>query len=132
MKNNSIKHDKIFEKYVKHSFSHFHLKLFIIEIKLRLKDKFENFEWVLEEDLKKKPSSVLMKKNSDGGFLKGLFVLTLIVSFISLFVYSDVQTENVSDHEKAIKAVNEGEILPLNEILKKLMKIFMEGSYLLT
>ena len=64
------------------------------------------------------------EKNSDGGFLKGLFVLTLIVSFISLFVCSDVQTENISDHEKAIKAVNEGEILPLNEILKKITENF--------
>ncbi len=59
---NSIKYKHTFGKYVKHKFSHFHLKLFIIEIKLKSKKKFANFEWVLNEDILNKPSSALMKK----------------------------------------------------------------------
>ena len=35
-----------------------------------------------------------------------------------------IYSETINDHEKAIKAVNEGEILPLNEILTKITKNF--------
>ena len=59
---NSIPHNHVFGKFVKHTFSHFHLKLFIIEINLKRKKRFVNFEWVLKKDIVNKPSSVLMKK----------------------------------------------------------------------
>ena len=58
----SITYKHVFSKFIKHTFSHFHLKLFIIEIKLNRKKEFANYEWVLTEDIVKKPSSVLMKK----------------------------------------------------------------------
>jgi adenine-specific DNA glycosylase len=59
---NSITHNHVFSKFVKHTFSHFHLKLFIIEINLKRKKRFVNFEWVLKKDIVNKPSSALMKK----------------------------------------------------------------------
>ena len=59
---NSVTYKHVFNKFIKHTFSHFHLKLFIIEIKLNRKKKFANCEWVLKEDIVNKPSSVLMKK----------------------------------------------------------------------
>ena len=59
---NSITHKHVFSKFVKHTFSHFHLKLFIIEINLKRKKRFVNFEWVLKKDIVNKPSSALMKK----------------------------------------------------------------------
>ena len=59
---NSITYKHVFSKFIKHTFSHFHLKLFIIEIKLNSKKEFANYEWVLSEDIVNKPSSVLMKK----------------------------------------------------------------------
>lgn len=59
---NSITHKCVCNKFIKHIFSHFHLKLFIIEIKLNRKKEFANYEWVLKEDVVNKPSSALMKK----------------------------------------------------------------------
>ena len=59
---NSITYKHVLNKFIKHTFSHFHLKLFIIEIKLNRKKEFANYEWVLTKDIKNKPSSVLMKK----------------------------------------------------------------------
>ena len=45
--------------------------------------------------------------------------------FLSLVLFQQsLKAENINDHEKAIKAVNEGEILPLNEILKKITENF--------
>ena len=58
----SITYKHVFSKFIKHTFSHFHLKLFIIEIKLNRKKEFANYEWVLLEDVVNKPSSALMKK----------------------------------------------------------------------
>ena len=53
------------------------------------------------------------------GFLRFLF-LTILVTLINLFKINYVLSdEQLADHEKAIKAVNEGEILPLDEILVK-------------
>ena len=44
---------------------------------------------------------------------------------ICLFLFdARIEAESLSDHEKAIKAVNEGEILPLDEILKKIDEKF--------
>ena len=46
--------------------------------------------------------------------------LTVLIILINLFKINDVlSNEKLADHEKAIKAVNEGEILPLDEILVK-------------
>ena len=41
-----------------------------------------------------------------------------------MFVQKDLCSETINDHEKAIKAVNEGEILPLNDILKNITENF--------
>ena len=46
-----------------------------------------------------------------------LKIFFLIIAFFLSFL--EIRSESLSDHEKAIKAVNEGEILPLDEILKK-------------
>lgn len=46
------------------------------------------------------------------------------LSFLILFVQTNLCSETINDHEKAIKAVNEGEILPLDEILKNITKNF--------
>ena len=52
--------------------------------------------------------------------LKGYLFFIGLVIFISLFKFSFAfSDEKIADHEKAIKAVNEGEILPLDEILVK-------------
>ena len=48
--------------------------------------------------------------------------LFLLIFFI--LVQNNIYAETISDHEKAIKAVNEGEILPLNEILTKITENF--------
>ena len=61
-KKNSITYKHVFSKFIKHTFSHFQLKLFIIEIRLYRKKEFANYEWVLTEDIVNKPSSALMKK----------------------------------------------------------------------
>ena len=55
----------------------------------------------------------------------------LIIFCTSIFLFSSslisqetFEQDQLSDHEKAIRAVNEGEILPLDEILFKLQKKF--------
>ena len=51
---------------------------------------------------------------------------------ICLFLFdARIEAESLSDHEKAIKAVNEGEILPLDEILKKISEKFLDEKFLL-
>ena len=50
------------------------------------------------------------------------FFLILLIFFV-LF-QNVIYSETINDHEKAIKAVNEGEILPLNEILTNITKKF--------
>ena len=56
-----------------------------------------------------------------------------MLKFSKIFMYlliffvlsqKNIYSETINDHEKAIKAVNEGEILPLNEILTKITKNF--------
>ena len=47
--------------YVNHIFSHFHLKLFIVYIKLKEKISFNELEWVTEKTFDTKPKSTLMK-----------------------------------------------------------------------
>ena len=48
-----------------------------------------------------------------------LYYLSLFLYFASVFTLSAGSNQPIDDHEKAIKAVNEGEILPLDEILVK-------------
>ena len=47
-----------------------------------------------------------------------------IVILISLFCSNFSVLSEESDHDKAIKAVNEGEILPLNQILESVNRNF--------
>ena len=50
----------------------------------------------------------------------GILFLTGLALLINLSPVNNVfSNEQLADHEKAIKAVNEGEILPLDEILVK-------------
>ena len=56
-------------------------------------------------------------------FIGLVFLLNL---FKLDFVFSN---EQLADHEKAIKAVNEGEILPLDEILVKVKSKICWKSY---
>ena len=58
--------------------------------------------------------------------------MSLLIFF--LIFQKNIYSETINDHEKAIKAVNEGEILPLNEILKnieleKVDFIFIDGGH---
>ena len=48
-----------------------------------------------------------------------LYYISFLLFFAAVFPLSSVSDEPIDDHEKAIKAVNEGEILPLDEILVK-------------
>ena len=52
-------------------------------------------------------------------FLRILFFTGLVLSINLNTVNIVSSNEQLADHEKAIKAVNEGEILPLDEILVK-------------
>ena len=48
-----------------------------------------------------------------------IFIFPIFLLFDTLMSQESLGQSSVSDHEKAIKAVNEGEILPLDEILYK-------------
>tara|TARA_B100000029_G_scaffold477618_1_gene522819 strand:+ start:426 stop:1496 length:1071 start_codon:yes stop_codon:yes gene_type:complete len=48
--------------FIKHSFSHFHLKLFIVNIKLNKKIEFKEMNWIKTKDFEKKPVSKLVRK----------------------------------------------------------------------
>ena len=55
------------------------------------------------------------------------FINLLIFFIINLSFFTNIKGKDnlrESDHEKAIRAVNEGEILPLDEILNKVQKNF--------
>lgn len=47
---------------IHHKFSHFHLKLFVVEIVLNREKKLENFFWMTTKEFEKKPISNLMQK----------------------------------------------------------------------
>ena len=64
------------------------------------------------------------EKNSRGGFLLNSSKIFFILFTFLMFVQKDLCSETINDHEKAIKAVNEGEILPLNDILKNITENF--------
>ena len=53
-----------------------------------------------------------------------IFCTSIFLFSSSLISQETFEQDQLSDHEKAIKAVNEGEILPLDEILFKLQKKF--------
>ncbi|MEE2694940.1 MAG: NUDIX domain-containing protein [Pseudomonadota bacterium] len=50
---------------IKHTFTHFHLKVLIVELRLNKRIKFKNFFWTNLNDLERKPVSSLMKKIKD-------------------------------------------------------------------
>ena len=64
------------------------------------------------------------EKNSRGGFLLSFSKIFFILFTFLMFAQKDLCSETINDHEKAIKAVNEGEILPLNDILKNITEKF--------
>lgn len=51
------------------------------------------------------------------------FINPLIFCILNFSFFTNVEGED-NDHEKAIRAVNEGEILPLDEILEKVQNQF--------
>ena len=48
--------------YVNHIFSHFHLKLFVVDIKLKSKINLVNYKWMTHRAYNSKPKSSLMMK----------------------------------------------------------------------
>ena len=57
--------------------------------------------------------------------LKLLFLVYLIfLSFSKVTLSQDFQNNSVNDHEKAIRAVNDGEILTLDQILENIYRNF--------
>ncbi len=52
------------------------------------------------------------------------FLILYFLNFFILLADENNSSSSERDHEKAIKAVNEGEILPLDEILKKVENEF--------
>ena len=57
--------------------------------------------------------------------MKIIILIVFFLNFSSLKAYAQENENNsVNDHEKAIKAVNEGEILTLDQILQKINRNF--------
>ena len=52
--------------------------------------------------------------------IRSLFFTGLVMLFAFSVINNVLSNDQLADHEKAIKAVNEGEILPLDEILVKI------------
>ena len=55
--------------------------------------------------------------------IKIYIVFFLTLSFLKIFA-QEIENNLINDHEKAIKAVNEGEILTLDQILQKINRNF--------
>ncbi len=55
--------------------------------------------------------------------IKIFIVFFLTLSFLKIFA-QEIENNLINDHEKAIKAVNEGEILTLDQILQKINRNF--------
>ena len=53
-----------------------------------------------------------------------ILIFSIFSLFDTLMCQEGIKQSAISDHEKAIKAVNEGEILPLDEILYKVHQKF--------
>ena len=57
--------------------------------------------------------------------MKIIIFLTFFLPFLSLKIFAqEIEGNSANDHEKAIKAVNEGEILTLDQILLKINRNF--------
>ena len=57
--------------------------------------------------------------------MKIIIFITFFLNFLPLQVFTqEIERNTINDHEKAIKAVNEGEILTLDQILQKINKNF--------
>lgn len=57
--------------------------------------------------------------------MKILNFIVIFLTFLSLKIYAqEIESRLTNDHEKAIKAVNEGEILALDQILQKINRNF--------
>ena len=72
----------------------------------------------------KQASFSIDEKNPRGGLLLNFLRICFFLFTIILLGQKDLSSETINDHEKAIKAVNEGEILPLDEILTNITKNF--------
>ena len=60
------------------------------------------------------------EKNNKNNVMQAIRFFLTAYFLIALEIYADdIVSNKESDHEKAIRAVNEGEILPLDEILTK-------------
>jgi len=47
---------------IEHEFSHFYLKLLLVQINLRRKLQHQDFKWLTKEEFEKRPRSKLMNK----------------------------------------------------------------------
>ena len=57
--------------------------------------------------------------------MKIIVLITFLLNFLPLKVFvQEIESNPRNDHEKAIKAVNEGEILTLDQILQKINRNF--------
>ena len=57
--------------------------------------------------------------------MKIITFITFFLTFLSLEIFAqEIESNPANDHEKAIKAVNEGEILTLDQILLKISRNF--------
>ena len=57
--------------------------------------------------------------------MKIIIFIAFLLNFSPLKVFpQEIESNSINDHEKAIKAVNEGEILTLDQILQKINRIF--------
>ena len=57
--------------------------------------------------------------------MKIIIFIAFFLNFSLLQVFTqEIEQNTINDHEKAIKAVNEGEILTLDQILQKINKNF--------
>tara|TARA_B100001248_G_scaffold240033_1_gene205711 strand:+ start:232 stop:558 length:327 start_codon:yes stop_codon:yes gene_type:complete len=57
--------------------------------------------------------------------MKVLNFIFFLLTFLSLKIHAqEIESNVTNDHEKAIKAVNEGEILTLDQILQKINRNF--------
>ena len=57
--------------------------------------------------------------------MKIVIIIAFFLNFSPLKAFAqEIESNSINDHEKAIKAVNEGEILTLDQILKKINRNF--------
>ena len=62
MSSNKINKEYKILGHINHIFSHFSLKLFVVNIKLKIKQIFKEYKWITEKDFNSKPKSTLMMK----------------------------------------------------------------------